>query len=145
MAENGDTDDRFDTFEPVNHLERALMAAQSGETATVDFMEQLAGAQVAILVDQEFATTEHPEGVRPLVLEGPDGEGLLALFTAPSRGYPMTEQNPDFAFSVEVSFAWAVNSTWEGMGLVVNPGWRVGLTIPAETVSAMKGAQPKPS
>lgn len=145
MARNGDNDDRFDTFEPINHLERALVSAQNGETDTLDFMEQLAAAHVAILVDQEFASSEHPEGVRPLVLEGPDGEGLLAVFTAPARGLPMTEQNPDFAFSVEVSFAWAVNSTWEGMGVVINPGWGVGLTIPSATVSAMKGDQPKPS
>ncbi len=145
MTGNGESQDPFDTFEPLNHLERALVSAQNGETDTVTFMEQLAGAQVALLVDQEFAGSEHPEGVRPLVLEGADGEGLLAVFTAPARGYPMTEQNPDFAFAVEVSFVWAVNSTWEGMGLVVNPGWSVGLTIPSQTVSAMKGAQPKPS
>ncbi|MFO7859247.1 MAG: SseB family protein [Ectothiorhodospiraceae bacterium] len=139
MARDGTTDERFDTFEPVNELERALLAAQDGEMDQVSFLEQLAAAQVSILVDQEFADTEHPEGVRPLVLEGPEGESLLAVFTAPARGYPMTEQNPDFAFAVEVSFPWAVHATWSGMGVVVNPGWGVGLTLPPASVEHMKG------
>lgn len=145
MAEDGSNDPRFETFEPINDLERGLLAAQQGETDSLTFLEQLARSQVALLVDQEFADTEHPEGVRPLVLEGAAGEGLLAVFTAPARGYPMTEQNPAFAFAVEVSFAWAVHATWAGMGIVVNPGWGVGLTLPPESVQRMKGDAAPPS
>jgi len=136
-SENGTGPSSLPTL--VRTLERQMLAAQDGEMDQVSFLEQLAAAQVSILVDQEFADTEHPEGVRPLVLEGPEGESLLAVFTAPSRGYPMTEQNPDFAFAVEVSFPWAVHATWSGMGVVVNPGWGVGLTLPPASVEHMKG------
>ncbi|SEO88724.1 SseB family protein [Aquisalimonas asiatica] len=136
-------DTRFAEFEPLNDLEQDLLAAHTGEMDTVEFMQRMAESQVALLVDQEFAESQHPEGVQPLVLQGDDGEGLLAVFTAPARGYPVTEEHPEFAFSVEVSFAWAVHSTWDGMGVVVNPGWAVGFTVPPDAVRGMKGGEPR--
>lgn len=129
----------FEEFRPLNDLERALVAAQAGELDSVAFMQELAASQVVMLVDQEFADSRDPAGVRPLVLEGGNGEPLLALFTAPARGMPMTRDNPDFPFAIEVGFAWAVGSCGEGMGLVINPGWDTGLTIPPAAVAAMKG------
>lgn len=135
------SDVRFAEFEPLNDLEEDLLEAHTGEMETVDFIQRMAQSQVALLVDQEFAESEHPKGVQPLVLQGSDGEGLLAVFTAPARGYPVTEDHPEFGFSVEVSFAWAVHSTLDGMGVVVNPGWAVGFTIPPEVVRGMKGGR----
>ncbi|MCC5812954.1 MAG: SseB family protein [Ectothiorhodospiraceae bacterium] len=122
----------------MNPLEEALVAAQAGEMDSVAFMERLVASHVHILVNQEFADSRDPAGVKPLILEGGSGEPLLALFTAAARGMPMTQDNPEFPFSVEVSFAWAVGSTDEGMGLVINPGWDTGVTIPPEAISAMK-------
>lgn len=129
----------FDEFHPMNALEEALVAAQAGEIGSTAFMETLVASRVHILVDQEFAESRDPSGVKPLILEGGGGEALLALFTAAARGMPMSQDNPEFPFSVEVSFAWAVGSTGDGMGLVINPGWDTGVTIPPAAVSAMKG------
>ncbi|MCC5860024.1 MAG: SseB family protein [Ectothiorhodospiraceae bacterium] len=129
----------FEEFRPLNDLERALVAAQAGEMASETFMRELVASQLSMLVDQEYAGSRDPAGVRPLVLEGADGVPLLALFTAPARGMPMTRDNPDFPFAVQVGFAWAVGSCDEGMGIVINPGWDTGLTIPPAAVAAMKG------
>ncbi|WP_290650937.1 hypothetical protein [Aquisalimonas sp.] len=64
------TDPRVQSFAPINDLERALLAAHSGEGSAPDLMRRLAEGHVAMLVDQEFTETEHPEGLRPLVLQG---------------------------------------------------------------------------
>ncbi len=129
----------FEEFTPLNDLERTLVAAQSGELDSTAFMQELAASQLSMLVDQEYAESRDPAGVRPLILEGGNGEALLALFTAPARGMPMTRDHPEFPFAVEVGFAWAVGSCSDGMGIVINPGWDTGVTIPPAAVAAMKG------
>ena len=139
MTENN----KFDEFDPINQLEEDLLATSRGEMDNITFLQKLAESSVSILIDKEFVETENPEGVQPLILEASNGEPLLALFSAPARGYPMTEQHPEHAFAVEVAFPWAVHNAWNGMGLVINPGWSVGLTIPPASVEQMKGNQPK--
>ena len=125
-------------FVPGNRLEEMLMDAQRRDMEPVAFMRELVNSRVHILVDQELAESEDPGGAKPLLLETPDGRVLMAAFSTVERAAPMTQQNPEFSFTVEVDFAWVVAVVAREMGIVLNPGSDYGFEMPPESIAALK-------
>lgn len=132
-------------LEPMNDLEKALAAAQNGETTTAEFLRRLVAAEVFILLNQT-QTREQDEDtaeVQPLILEGPDKTPMLAMFTDPERVSPLTKEFPDFTYPLEVEFSWIVANATEGMGLVINPGWSYAASLPPEALDQLRNKNNK--
>ncbi|MCO6440832.1 MAG: SseB family protein [Nitrococcus mobilis] len=127
-------------LEPANDLERALAAAQNGESTTAEFLHQLIEAEVFILLSQaEKGDDEDDErNIQPLVLEGPEKTPMLAMFTHSDRVSPITKEFPNFAFPYEVEFSWIVANATDGMGLVINPGWSYAASLPPEALAQLR-------
>ena len=122
-------------FEPGNELEQALVAARSGERTVVSFMDKLLESQIFVLVNKDLGPSGRwDESVIPMALSNQDGESVLAVFTAPERATPWAKREPLFGFGVLVNFTWLLKNIPAGVGLVVNPGHRVGLEMPAAGV-----------
>lgn len=126
-------------LEPCNELEEQLAAAQNGELSSMDFLGHLAQSRVFILINQSLAEEDAPRDVEPLVVLGPDDAPFLAAFTFPDRASVMTRRFPEFAFTLEVDFTWVVANAGEAMGVVINPGWDCGASLPPEAVAHMRG------
>jgi len=127
-------------LEPCNALEEQLAAAQNGELSSSDFLGYLARSKVYILINQSLAEEDAPKDVEPLVVLGPDEQAFLAAFTFPDRASVMTRQFPEFAFTLDVEFTWVVSNVGDAMGVVINPGWSYGATLPPEAVEHLRGA-----
>ncbi|MDN5849053.1 MAG: SseB family protein [Nitrococcus sp.] len=127
-------------LEPANDLEKALAAAQNGDTSTAEFVHQLIDSDVYILLSQPRKRDEEEDDVppQPLVLEGPDKTPMLAMFTHSERVSLISEEYPDFSFPFEVEFSWIIANASEGMGLVINPGWSYAASIPPEAVAQLR-------
>lgn len=126
-------------LEPANDLEKALAAAQNGESTITEFLQQLIDSDVFILLSRsEERDDEGARDIQPLVLEGPDKTPMIAMFTLPERGSPLTKEFPDFTFPLEVEFSWIVANASEGMGLVINPGWSYAASLPPEALSQLR-------
>ncbi|MDN5869166.1 MAG: SseB family protein [Nitrococcus sp.] len=132
-------------LEPANDLEKALVAAQNGETTTAAFVHQLVDSDVYILLSQPAKRNEEEDDVspQPLVLEGPDKTPMLAMFTHSERVSFIIKEYPDFSFPYEVEFSWIVANSSDGMGLVINPGWSYAASIPAEAVAQLRNKNGK--
>lgn len=125
-------------LKPETPLEITLAAAQNGELASVDFLRELAEAEVYILINGAAAREEQPEDVEPLVLLDEREQSMLAAFTQRDRAAIMTRRFPDFSFALEVPFTWVVSNCGAEMGIVLNPGWSVGATLPPRAVAHMR-------
>lgn len=131
-------------LEPANDLEKALAAAQNGESTTAEFLQQLIDSDVFILLSQsEQHDDEDGRDIQPLVLEGPDKAPMLAMFTHSERVSPLIEEFPDFTFPLEVEFSWLVANASDGMGLVINPGWSYAASLPPEALTQLRNKRKK--
>lgn len=122
------------TFSPVNDLERELVSAQAGRTPTRTFMARLVNEQVFVAIDREIPATGDLTGVVPLLLESATGQTMLAVFTAPERATPMVAHFPEYAWGLLTSFGWLLKFCTSQTGIVINPGWSVGVEISADGV-----------
>lgn len=125
-------------LEPCNALEEQLAAAQNGELSSTDFLRYLAEAKVHLLINQSLAEEEQPGDVEPLVVLGPDEQPFLAAFTFPDRASVMTRRFPEFAFTLEVDFTWIVANAGDSVGVVINPGWDTGASLPPQALAHMR-------
>lgn len=126
-------------FVPGNVLEQALSDAQDG-TATADaFLGELVRSQIVILLDREV----DPDGrwdptINLCVLNNAAGDPVVAVFTSPERADPWQGQLPQFEYGLLVSFAWLLQGLGADLGVVVNPGWPVGVELAPEAIARLR-------
>lgn len=127
------------SFDPLNDLESALLAAKKGE-ATVDaLIDRLQESRVFLLLDRDPGPEEaRDESAQPLTLNNAQGRPVLALFSAPERSISMTLAYPSYGFGVWVEFRWLLRLVRPGIGLVLNPGAIAGFEMPAEGVLSLQ-------
>lgn len=122
-------------FDPLNDLETALLSAQRGELTIDALMDLLLESEVFILLDRDPGPeSARDEDAVPLLLNNPQGQPVLAMFTAPERSISMTLAYPQYGFGVWAEFPWLLRLVRPGIGLVMNPGAVVGFEVPAESV-----------
>lgn len=126
-------------FVPGNALETALVLAQQGKASTPDFLNQLVGSQVFVLLDKELG----PEGqwdpaINLCVLTNAKGNPMVAVFTAPERAIPWSERLPQFQHGLLVNPTWLIQGLGPTVGIVVNPGHPVGVELSPDAVRQMK-------
>jgi hypothetical protein len=115
-------------FVPKNPLEEKLVEAQNGRLPIRDLINYLLNVDVFIPTASIVEPTG--EGFVPMVFER-DGEELIAVFTAIER---VDRYREKFQFCLSMSGAKLVSWMPQQYGIVVNPGYRVGIEIPANGV-----------
>ncbi len=129
-----------EAFEPRNDLEHRLLQAQEGEIGAELFLEGLLSAQVFMPVrDDDLGISGLQRSARavPLTLPGADGGEILVLFTSPERARPFLADHPDFKGGLLMEFQRILEKVGSGVGVVLNPGWPVGLDMAAEQVAQL--------
>ncbi|GAB3758513.1 hypothetical protein GCM10027591_07570 [Zhihengliuella somnathii] len=123
----------FNPDAPQNELEAALLAGQQDPDKAGDVIATFLNSEIFFLSSEEV--TEESKDVAPLVLQNPDGEPRIAVFSDLRR---VPEQYIETApFGVKVTGA-AVVQNLNGAGLVLNAGQQIGFEIPAEGVEAIR-------
>ncbi len=126
-------------FTPTNALEQLLLDAQQGSGSSAGFFDALLDAPIFVLIDKELG----PDGrwdpsINLCILTNADGAPMVAAFTAPERSAPWHERFPEFPFGLQVSFTWLLQGLGPDTGIVVNPGWPVGVELAAEAIARLK-------
>jgi len=137
----GGTQAQASGFEPNNELERALVQAQAGKLSVPEFFAHLLKSQVVILLDSAPPQSgAWDNNISPLVLRSSTGSNVLAVFTSKERATPMTQKAKKHQYALLTDFSWVLKGVAPGVGIVVNPGWPVGLEIQPERVAELKGS-----
>ncbi|MDZ4048422.1 MAG: SseB family protein [Pseudoxanthomonas sp.] len=128
-------------FVPANELENTLLLAQQGQGSTPDFLNSFVNSQVFVLLDKDLG----PEGqwdpsINLCVLTNAAGGPVVAVFTAPERAIPWSERLPQFQHGLLVSPTWLMQGLGPTVGIVVNPGHKVGVELSPDAIQQMKDA-----
>ena len=118
-------------LEPINALERALTAAQSGKLP----VKALYGVMLAEKLSIPSATEVQPDGrgLTPLTYER-EGVTRVAVFSEPGRAARLQQSA---SYLLEVSGLTFIKGFPKDLGLVINPGYTVGLEMTPEAVQAL--------
>lgn len=125
-------------FRPGNELERALVQAQARTMSVDDFFMHLVASQVVLLLDKEVPESGWSNDISPLTLVSPRGGNVLAVFTGVERATPTSQNSSRHKYALLVDFRWALKGVSPGLGVVVNPGWSVGVEIEPARVAELK-------
>lgn len=131
-------------FELRTGLERRLIAAQAGEIDESDFMAGLMTAQLFMPVLDDsggIANFQRSNKLTPLTLDAEDGSRSLVIFTSPDRAKPFVKDFPGYEGGILTDLKWTVENLGIGFGIVLNPGWDVGLELEADAVRQMTDLQ----
>ena len=111
-----------------NTLEDALALGQAGKTSAEDFLKTLIKSQVFVPSQQEV----QPDGagLAPLVLEQ-QGKPFVAIFSSLERAQSAGSQS---AYCLQIVCNALLPRLPHGYGLVINPGFALGLQIDASGV-----------
>ncbi len=124
---------------PLNDLELRLMQAQDGTLAAPAFLDSLLADQVFVLLDKAVdADAEWDDSITPLVLTSEANEPMFAIFSAVERAAPWSEQLPQFENALQVDMRWLLTAMSDGVGIVLNPGFDVGMEMIPDAVAQLK-------
>lgn len=124
-------------FVPHNETEKLLIAGIEGDIEQEDFMRRLLTEQVFMPVE-DLPPNAAPNTIppRPLMLEDEDGHTAVALFTSPERAKPVVEHFPAYKGGFLADTVWVLERFGD-RGIVLNPGWPVGLELDAGSIKAI--------
>ena len=128
-------------FEPCNELEHALVQAQARTLSVADFFSRLVASKVVLLLDKEIPEVGvWDNSISPLVLMSPRGGSALAVFTSLERATSMCQDSKQHKYALLAEFSWVLRGVTPDVGIVVNPGWPVGVEIDPARVAELKNA-----
>jgi hypothetical protein len=119
-----------DAFTPANDLERDLIAAQEGRLEVFHLMSRLWAAEVHVPTAHEI--TEQKQ-FAPLVVER-EGNSYVVVCTSLERARTIEGVKSIVGTHVKN----LVQSMPQAFGIVINPGWQVGLELPAHGVEQLR-------
>ncbi len=126
-------------FEPLNDLERALVAALQNQMPVATFVQTLLSAKVYVLTDKEIQPDEiWNGGATPMVLADSQKTPFLALFTAPERSAAWTQRQTTYTFGLSTDFGGLLQGMAPDQGIVINPGLPAGFELQPATVAQLK-------
>ncbi len=131
-------------FDPRNHLEQQLAAAQEGSIPGDDFMHYLLTAQLFMPVQDEkhaIKGFQKDDKAVPLTLESEAGAPVLVLFSSPERAKPVLEDYANFSGGILAELSWILERVGSGFGVAINPGWSVGLDMDSDMVNQLTGRE----
>lgn len=126
-------------FEPLNDLERALVAALQNQMPVAAFVQTLLSAQVYVLTDKEIQPGEiWNHGATPMVLADSQKTPFLTLFTAPERSVAWTQRQTTYSFGHSTDFPALLQGMAPEQGIVINPGLAAGFELQPATVAQLR-------
>ncbi|KRG44863.1 hypothetical protein ARC78_03375 [Stenotrophomonas pictorum JCM 9942] len=126
-------------FTPLNDLEVRLLRTQEAVVSPADFLDSLLNEKVFVLLDKEIPEGgDWDETINPLVLTNDANEPMFAVFSAPERAVVWSEQVPAFENALHLDFRWLLGGIADGVGIVLNPGFDVGMEMVPDAVAQLK-------
>lgn len=126
-------------FEPLNDLERALVAALQNQMPVATWVQTLLSAQVYVLTQKQIqpgAAWDH--SAMPLMLADAKKTPFLALFTAPERSATWARRQTSCRFGLSTDFAAVLEGMAPEHGIVINPGLPAGFELQPATVAQLR-------
>lgn len=126
-------------FEPLNDLERALVAALQNQMPVAAFVQTLLGSRVCVLSDQDTqAGPIRDQGAKLMVLADAQKTPFLAVFTAPERSAAWTQRQNTYGFRQSMDFKNLLQDMAPDQGLVINPGLPAGFELQPAKVAELR-------
>lgn len=110
-------------LEPTNSLETALRQAQIGKISMPDLLRLIVAADLFIVSVEEVAS--NAQGLHPLIFDRA-GVPMAAVYTASARAEAAESQVKSV---VRMKGATIFRNTPPGYGIVINPGFDIGLEL----------------
>lgn len=121
---------------PENDLEKKLSRICSGRTPFVKGFNFFLNSLVVVLM-KPAGDKEAGKG-KALTLRGPEGEPLLVLFSSGGRASDMLERHDGYRAAITIPAWQMISGLPPNRGIVVNPGWSVGFTVPPDQLQELR-------
>jgi hypothetical protein len=121
---------------PVNDLETKLSRISSGRTTFMKAFNFFLNSMVVVLAKP--AGNGEPPEKKPLTVRGPEGEPLVAIFSSGGRTATVMEHHNGHKTLVKLPAWQMISGLPKNRGLVVNPGWTVGFTVPPDLLQKLR-------
>ena len=115
--------------EPEPGIETVLAQAREGAVPITDVLAALVAAELTIPSLAEFA--DDWSKVQPVLSVSPDGASQLVAYTAPDRAAGIAANAP---FTAPMTGRAILSKLMPGVGLMLNPGFGLGMSIAADDV-----------
>ena len=129
-----------ESFETRNEVEEKLVSAQEEQLSSEALMEYMMGAQLFMPVKDSIGIEDFTSSDKavPLMLKTKDNIEVLILFTSPDRSKGFLQEFPGYDGGLLAEFKWVLERTGTGIGVSINPDWRVGLDLEPEMIQPLK-------
>jgi hypothetical protein len=123
-------------LQPQNLLETILRDVCAGTERMELFVRTLLASKLFVpsLMDPE--TLAEGTAFKPVIVATPDGPMLVA-YTAPTRA-PHEGAAGSAESAIYVDAPWLLRTIPPGIGMVINPGWDVAISMPAAGLAEFK-------
>ena len=121
---------------PMNDLETKLSRISSGRTTFMKAFNFFLNSLVVVLTKP--AGNGAPPEKKPLTLRGPEGDPLVAVFSSGGRTAAIMERHDGYQATVTLPAWQVISGLPKNRGLVVNPGWTVGFTVPPDLLKKLR-------
>ena len=121
---------------PENDLELKLSRIASGRTTFMKAFNFFLNSLVVVLTKP--AGNGAPPEKKPLTLRSPEGEPLVVVFSSGRRTAAVMERHDGYQATVALPAWQIISGLPKNRGLVVNPGWTVGFTVPPELLQKLR-------
>ncbi|NOQ78965.1 MAG: SseB family protein [Gammaproteobacteria bacterium] len=127
------------TFVAENELEKKLIQAQNGEIEGEEFLKEMLDMQVfmPILDKHSIGGFQESKEATPLSVKDEDGTEMVILFTSPERAKVFVKDYPGYDGGLLEDFKWVIEKIGGGYGVILNPGFDVGLELEANMLEQM--------
>jgi hypothetical protein len=124
------------TLDPQNLLEEVLRDVCRGEEKQELFIRTLLASKLFVPSLVEPQKVDDGTTFRPVITETPDGPMLVA-YTAPTRA-PHDGAASESQAALYVDSRWLLMTIPPDIGMVINPGWDVAISMPAKGLVQFK-------
>lgn len=125
-------------FQPMNELERDMLAARQGNLSQDTLLQHLLDAQIVVLLDQDIPETGWHDDISLLMLNNPTGAPVLAVFTTLERAIPWSGSESPFKYAIHTDCGWLVQRMAPDIGMAVNPGSPLGFELAPSAIEQLK-------
>lgn len=127
-------------FKAENDVEKNLIKAQNGEMSPEIFLKELLDLNLFLPVEEDkhqIAGFQNSTSAVPLTVEDEDGKTIVVLFTSPERSKEFIKDYPGFGGGLLADFKWIIEKIGTGVGVIINPGFEVGLELEADALEQL--------
>lgn len=122
-----------------NEVEKRLLQAQNGEVSGEQFLQEMLKMKLFMPVwGKSLAADFAPvKQTKPLIIEDEDGIELVVLFSSPERAKGFVKAFPGYDKGLLAEFSLIKEKLGAGVGVILNPGYIVGLELEAEMLEQL--------